>query len=149
MDATRPTVTRDVDDDAHRLVPAGYILPLRIIAALIAVLVISQPVTAALVISGRSAYLPVHSTNGKIVLLLVPLQLIGAVLLWRPGHGSRWPMLLSAVELVLVLTQIALGSSRLIGAHIPLGVGLLATAVVFAWWALFSKDARLRQDLDE
>ncbi len=124
-------------------VRSGYLVGLRIVAVLSMLTILVQPVTAGLFVTGQVSYLSMHAAGAAFVMLLVVLQLVAAVLLWRPGHGSWTPMLFSVVEFVLVITQMVVGGSRALAVHLPLGVALFGAALLFAVWT-FSRGARVR-----
>ncbi|MGA8114736.1 MAG: hypothetical protein WCA46_13815 [Actinocatenispora sp.] len=145
MEVTGQAATADMDHGIPRPVPLGYVLALRVVSALVALLVLVQPVTAGLFVTGRVSYLTGHAAVGGILFMLLPLQFVAAVLLWRPGRGSWWPMLFTAVELVLVVAQLATGGTRALAVHIPLGTALFGVALLFAWWACLGRGARLRR----
>lgn len=122
----------------------GYVLPVRIVAVLLAAVMLLQPVWAGLFITGQVSYLGAHGTGAFVALVLVATQFAAAVLLWRPGHGSGVPVLFSAIELVVLVTQVALGGARALAVHIPLGVALFGTTLLFACWVCSSRGARRR-----
>jgi hypothetical protein len=119
-------------------------LPLREIAVTTVVVVGLQPLWAGLFITGSVDYLVAHAVGAALVLLLVLLQCVAAIVLWRPGHGSRWPMLFSAVEVVLVFTQMALGGARALAGHFVLGMALFGVTLLFACWACSARASRRR-----
>ncbi|GAA2413979.1 hypothetical protein [Nonomuraea africana] len=76
-----------------------------------------------------------HVMIGMVSHLIGLLQVVAAVLYWRPGRGAGWPALASLALLLLGFAQhflLAIG----LGAHVPNGVlmfGLLALITVWAW----------------
>ncbi|GEL19069.1 hypothetical protein [Pseudonocardia asaccharolytica] len=123
---------------------APDLVPLRITAVSAAAVLLAQPVWAGLFITGQVSYLGAHGGGAFVALLLVLCQLVAVLVLWRPGHGSPGPVLYSVAELGLVITQMALGGARVLAVHIPLGVALIGTALLFARWACSDRGARRR-----
>ena len=61
--------------------------------------------------------------------------LIAAIAWWRPARGPAWPIAATALSLLAIGAQIAVGFANQLAVHIPLGVSIfglnlwLATAV--------------------
>lgn len=91
-------------------------------AVLVAVFVLLQPVLAGLFVTGEVGMLGLHSVNADVIALLVVIQLVVAILVWRPGRGPSWPIWISLAYLVLVEAQAGFGYARLVSLHIPFGV---------------------------
>ncbi|MFE3450086.1 hypothetical protein ACFXJ8_14240 [Nonomuraea sp. NPDC059194] len=76
-----------------------------------------------------------HVMVGMVSHLVGLLQVVAAVLYWRPGRGAGWPALASLALFLLGIAQHFLLFIGL-GAHVPNGVlmfGLLALTTVWAW----------------
>ncbi|MCF6471441.1 hypothetical protein FAF44_24045 [Nonomuraea sp. MG754425] len=75
-----------------------------------------------------------HVLAGLIVHLVALVQVVLAVLVWRPGRGAGWPALAS---LALFLAGMLQHVTWLwLGAHLPAGVvlfGLIVAVLVWAW----------------
>jgi hypothetical protein len=97
---------------------------LRIVVTVEAVLVFDQAVFAGQFLAGDFGALGVHRTNADVLGTVAVLQLIAAVLLWRPGRGPAWPIAVAATLFALINLQIALGFARVIAVHVPLGVAI-------------------------
>ncbi|MGJ6965321.1 hypothetical protein ACSDR0_25770 [Streptosporangium sp. G11] len=75
-----------------------------------------------------------HVMAGMVVHLIALLQIVAAVLVWRPGRGAGWPALAS-----LGLFLIGMGqhfSWEALGTHVPSGLllfGLTVALLVWAW----------------
>jgi hypothetical protein len=125
MQPDRPTTT---------LRRPGIVRAMRMVLWLLAVAVFAQPVFAGLFLDGHDAWRDWHATNGMIVLpLLALVQVVLAVLWWRPGHGPGWPAVASVGLLVAIQIQSVLGMNGLLAIHVPLGVAipaLVATLLV-------------------
>jgi len=91
---------------AREAVPGWIVGLMRIVVTLWAVLVFLQPVLAGQFLDGNDDLVAVHGTNAAFVLLIALVVLIGAVLLWRPGHGAAWPVGASALLLILGLCPV-------------------------------------------
>ncbi|MEV3983568.1 hypothetical protein [Nonomuraea sp. NPDC049758] len=113
---------------------SGYLTAFKALATLSMLAVLLQAVTAGQLMSGAGAGL--HGAGAGAVHLLGLLQLVAAVLLWRPGRGAGWPALVSLGVLLLGFLQSMLGGSGAVAAHVPLGMtifGLSVWLVVWAW----------------
>jgi len=129
---------------AREAVPGWIVGLMRIVVTLWAVLVFLQPVLAGQFLDGNDDLVAVHGTNAAFVLLIALVVLIGAVLLWRPGHGAAWPVGASALLLILVFAQSVLGGFGLLAVHVPLGVLLFGSAVAMLGW-VWSRRIRTRR----
>jgi hypothetical protein len=110
-------------------VPAWAVWSLRTTALLASLLVLTQAVLAGLFVTGDVGMLELHSVNAGLVISIAFLQLIAAVLVWRPGRGAVWPIWASAAVFALAEAQAGFGYARLVSAHIPLGVALFGASV--------------------
>ena len=96
---------------------------------------LAQAVLAGRFLSGDFAMLTAHELNAtRGVVIVAFVQIVVAVLAWRLGGGPGW--LVWAVVIVFVATvgQIALGFTRVLGLHVPLGVSIIATVGWLAFW---------------
>ena len=77
-----------------------------------------------------------HRYNGAdgVTWLSVAL-IVMAVIAWRTGQASGHLVVLSVVLTGLTVLQVLMGFNRVLGVHIPLGVGIIALASVLAVWA--------------
>jgi hypothetical protein len=114
-----------------RIVPAA-LWGLRLAGVLFPLAVLAQAVFAGLFVTGDIALLDMHQVNAFVVLAAAVLWIIAAVVLSRAADASRGLIVLGVAALVVTLAQIAVGSSRILWLHIPLGVGMFAMAVRFA-----------------
>ncbi|WP_436498037.1 hypothetical protein [Actinokineospora sp. HUAS TT18] len=94
-----------------------------------------QPILAGMFLNGQYSALGMHSSSGGIMMVTGVLQLVAAVLLWRPGRIAGWPIGASAALLVAELVQLTAGHSRAMALHLPLGVALVVASVLFTGWA--------------
>lgn len=104
---------------------------MRVTVTLLAIALLTQAVTAGLLLStpgGRMA----HSATAAFVVLAGVVQLVAAILVWRPGGGSPRFALISVFLLVTVLVEGLAGAARLTALHVPLGALLLAGGAVLA-----------------
>jgi hypothetical protein len=104
--------------------------PLRVIVLLHAVLVFVQAAAAGQFLAGNAAWLGVHEANAAIIQLVALVQLVVAILVWRPGRGPGWPALASLALLLAEELQMGFGYARLLGLHVPLGVAIFGLTVV-------------------
>ena len=98
--------------------------------------VVAQPLLAGRYLSGDVDAMGAHSLNGTMLPLLSMLQIVAAVLFWRPGRGPFWPIPASVALFVAEGVQIGMGYSRTLGVHIPLGVAIVTTTVGLFVWSL-------------
>ncbi|MET8863049.1 hypothetical protein ABZW11_08845 [Nonomuraea sp. NPDC004580] len=112
----------------------GHATTFKVVTVLNTLAVLLQAVTAGQLMSGGAAGL--HGMGASAVHLLGLVQLVAAVLLWRPGRGAGWPAVVSAGVLLLGFVQSMLGGSGAVAAHVPLGMALFGLSVwllVRAW----------------
>jgi cytochrome bd-type quinol oxidase subunit 2 len=132
--AVHSTAAMQPDRPTSSLQRPGIVRAMRVVLWLLALAVVAQPVFAGLFLDGHDAWRDWHATNGMIVLpLLALVQVVLAVLWWRPGHGPGWPAVASVGLLVAIQLQSLLGMNGLLAVHVPLGMGipaLVATLLV-------------------
>ncbi|PZG08054.1 hypothetical protein [Nonomuraea aridisoli] len=115
--------------------PSWIVWALRVTATghLLGVLV--QAVLAGLFVTGDVDLLTWHQNNGGFTFSMLFLQLVCAVLLWRPVRLAARPALISLAMVLVETAQVALGNARLVALHIPLGMALFGMSAVFTMWA--------------
>ncbi|WP_410785626.1 hypothetical protein [Kribbella sp. C-35] len=106
---------------------------LRATAGVHALAICVQPVVAGVYLDGSPSGLRMHEPIGLALAFLGLAQLLLATVWWRTG--GRWTapaasLLILAGEVV----QIAMGYSRQLAIHVPLGIALVAATVAFAFW---------------
>ena len=106
---------------------SGYLTALKTVTTLNALSVLVQAVTAGQLLSGGSASL--HGTGALAVHVLGLIQLVVAVLLWRPGRGAGGPALIALAILLLGFVQSAVGGSGTLAIHVPLGMAIFGLSV--------------------
>lgn len=84
-----------------------------------------------------------HGLNAHLIQFLGLGHVLTGVLLWRPGRGPAWPALAALALWLLESTQIGLGYAGLVGAHVPVGVALVALLI-----ALLTGTRHLSRPLD-
>jgi hypothetical protein len=93
---------------------------------LLAVSLLAQVIFAGLFLDGHDAWRDWHAANGMVLLpLLALIQVVLAVLVWRPGRGPGWPAIASVGLLVAVVLQNVMGQAGLLAVHVPLGVAIV------------------------
>lgn len=96
-------------------------------------LVLVQAVLAGRLLTGEPEARALHGYLGTEVLTSVALiQLVLAVLVWRPGRGPGWPALGSLVLVGALVFQINLGYGGQVSLHVPLGVAIFGLTVALA-----------------
>lgn len=104
---------------------------LRVVAAVHAALVFAQAALAGNFLVGNAAALTLHERIGTEVLTVAALvQLVLAVLAWRPGRGRFWPVPASLAIFVAEILQIGYGFAGRLAIHIPLGVAIFGLSLV-------------------
>jgi hypothetical protein len=112
---------------------SGYLTAFKVAALLNMVAVLVQAVTAGQMMSGATGGL--HGAGAGAVHLLALVQLVIAVLLWRPARGAGWPALVSLAVLLLGFVQSMLGGSGAVAGHVPLGMALFGLSVWLVVWS--------------
>lgn len=106
---------------------------LRVAAGLHALGVCLQPVLAGVYLDGSPDGMRMHGPTGLALVGLGFAQLLVATFWWRTG--GRWIAPVASLLIVAgEVVQVAMGYSRQLAIHIPLGVALVASAVAFAFW---------------
>ena len=135
---------------------------LRAVALAHAALVLAQAAFAGRYLGGDAASLRLHERNAELIVTLALVQLVLAVLVWRPvrgrsgrgrgrrptagspavaagpGRGPGWPALASLALWLAEVAQMSLGYGRVLGVHVPLGVAIfgLTVALAIGTWRL-------------
>jgi heme A synthase len=102
---------------------------LRIMIVLQTLALFAAPITAGILLTSPSQT-ALHSASAYAVFTLSLVQVIAAILAWKPGGGSPRPILYAAVFFVLVLAQIALGIAGAKIVHVPLGVLMFGVSLL-------------------
>ena len=93
---------------------------------LLAVSLLAQVIFAGLFLDGHHAWRDWHAANGMVLVpLLALIQVVLAVVVWRPGRGPGWPAVASVGLLVAVVLQNVMGQAGLLAVHVPLGVAIV------------------------
>jgi hypothetical protein len=111
----------------------GQVL-LALVAVPHALLVLAQPVLIGGYLDGRFDLLTLHGVNGSLLPFSAVLVLAAAGLLWGLG-GRGWPTAAAVVLCLLEWVQMVLGWTRVLSAHVLVGVLVVAGAVALATWA--------------
>lgn len=140
------TTSRSVDSrpTAARTGPRKTLWTLRITAILTTIATMAQPVLAGYYLDGSVNAIQWHETNAHIVQGLGFIQLIVALLYWKPGGGRGWPLLFNVLLWFAVGFQIGMGYGNALGIHAPLGVLIAVLQVGFTVWACSRLAARAR-----
>lgn len=118
---------------------------MRTITTMLAVAVFTQPMLAGLFLSGNFDMVAVHGSVAVIIELLALVQVIAAVVLWRPGGGPGWPVFAGLGIFVAVFAQTAAGYIRALAVHIPLGVALAAITFLLLVWVWRPRLGRVKE----
>jgi hypothetical protein len=98
-------------------------------------LLLLQAVFAGQFLDGRYEALLTHRENATYAGVTVAVAALAGLLVWRPGRGPWWPAAATAALFGLIAVQIALGFSRAIAVHVPLGVTIIVTAAGLTRWS--------------
>lgn len=99
---------------------------LRVAAVLFAVSVLAQSVFAGLFVTGDVGMLDMHGVNAAAVAVAAVIWIVTAILLAVKNRDARRLIIMGVAALVITVAQMALGGSRILWLHIPLGVGMFA-----------------------
>ncbi|BCJ38904.1 hypothetical protein Athai_64070 [Actinocatenispora thailandica] len=121
-----------------------FVVFLRIVTTLFAATLLWQPISAGTFVSGQPGMMTWHAVGAALAMFLtLPMMLAGLLLL--VGGGTRWPLAASALLLVLVIAQMAAGSTRVLAVHLPLGTALFGAGMAFAWWSWTKRAGQRRR----
>ena len=98
-----------------------------------AALVCLQPVLAGIYLNGSGAANRIHEPVGMTAALVCLGQLLAATVYWRAG-GRVWPVPVTLLIFLAEGFQIAMGFSRQLAIHVPLGIAIVAATVALAIW---------------
>jgi heme A synthase len=102
---------------------------LRVTSALQILAVFLSAVTAGLLLTTPNGHV-LHSAAAYTVWIVAVVQVVAAVLVWRPGGGSPRGVGYAVVFLGLVTAQVFLGIAHVKAVHVPLGVVLFGVSLV-------------------
>ncbi|QDQ14230.1 hypothetical protein [Streptomyces spectabilis] len=121
----------------------GGVALLRTVAALACLETLVQGLLAGMLLNGDVDSIDPHGFNAYVFELLVFLQVVAAVLLWRHNRRLTWPLKATIGILLATFTQTALGLEGSLAAHVALGVALCAmeTALVLRAFTLRTENA--------
>lgn len=126
---------------AKRTPRRGFVVAFGVAAALHAGFVLAQAGTAGAGLAGSPGMFLLHGNGSMGVHLAALIQVIAAVLLWRPGRGPWWPAGVSLLLLLAGFAQSAVGGAGNVTVHVPLGMSLFGAAVWLAVWAWVPRTA--------
>jgi hypothetical protein len=109
--------------------PAARPRPLRVVVLLHAALILAQAAFAGQFLGGDAGWVRVHEANAGIIHLTAFVQLVLAILVWRPGRGPGWPALASLALLLAEELQLGFGYARMLALHVPLGVAIFGFTI--------------------
>ena len=145
MTTTLTAPAPDRTSPAPTPIPRVTLWLLRAALTVQAAAAVAQPVLAGRYLSGDFDALAIHGGVAGVVLLTTIAAFAAAVLYWLAGRGAGWPALALVALFVAVVTQIAVGALRILAIHIPLGVTVVAIAVVLAVWSFRPAARRTRK----
>jgi hypothetical protein len=139
---------RNVDTLAPPVVrvrrPRASLWTLRTLLTLFLLAVLAQPVLAGMFLTGDVDAIGVHGLIGSL-LALGALIVIGTALAYvLAGRGTFWVIPVSIGLFLAVGFQIGAGYARQLELHVPLGVLIVVTSVLFTAWSWTPWAARPR-----
>jgi hypothetical protein len=102
---------------------------LRLAGVMFALAVLGQAVFAGLFVTGDLGMLTMHQVNAVVVVASALLWILAAIVLAVADRAPARLVVLGVIALVLTVAQMAVGGSRVLWLHIPMGVGMFALAV--------------------
>lgn len=116
----------------------------RVVALLHAGTVCSQPVLAGLYLGGETGALTAHEANAGAIIGWALLQFVATLLHSLVGRGPIWPAGFSLAMFAAETTQWTVGYDHALHIHLPLGVSIVTSQVVFTIWSFRSGSRRGR-----
>lgn len=123
--------------------PRLSLLLLRILVTTHLVAVLALPVFAGLFLTGDVDAIAVHGAIGS-ALAAFGLVLIAATVVYVIGRGRLWVLPAVVLLFLAVGLQIGMGYARTLEIHVPLGVAIVTSAVLFTIWVWSPSAARPR-----
>jgi hypothetical protein len=106
--------------------------------------VLAQPVLAGRFLTGDVDAIEVHGLIGSLLTLVAMALIAGALAYVVGGRGQLWVLPVTVLLFLAEGFQIGMGYSRQLHLHVPLGVAIVATAVLLAAWVWTPSAARAR-----
>jgi hypothetical protein len=125
---TAQSVSTQVAANGEPAPSGGLFAALRIFVTVQAVAIFAQAIFAGILLEGDGRTL--HAVNSGVVHLFALLQVVFAILVWRPARQTARFILPSVLLLLFGFLQSAMGGTHNRFIHIPLGAAMLAGAVV-------------------
>ncbi|CAM5359428.1 hypothetical protein SALBM135S_08395 [Streptomyces alboniger] len=110
----------------------GAVTLLRVVSVLACLETLVQGLLAGMLLNGDVDSIDPHGVNAYVFELLVFLQVVAAVVLWRRDRGLTWPLKATVAVLAATFAQTALGLRSSLAAHVALGVALCAMETALA-----------------
>jgi hypothetical protein len=127
----------------HRRTFAVWLVLLRVLAVLQAVVAIGQPLSIGQYLAGLYTWLGLHSA-GAVALILVSFLLAVTSIGYAISGGRVWVPIVCWLLMFAVEVQAGMGYARVLAVHIPLGVFVVTASVLLAIWSLRRVATRTR-----
>ncbi|MEU8547257.1 hypothetical protein AB0C81_09705 [Streptomyces roseoverticillatus] len=108
---------------------------LRVVAVLVLLDTLAQAALAGLFVTGDLDLLTWHAANAGVLSALTIVQTAAALAVRRAARGPLWPVVASAMLVMLVSAQQGLGEARVLAGHIPLGMAIFGCATALTYRA--------------
>lgn len=122
MTANNDALATSVDP---RQAGGGLRLTYLVVAIVAFVLLFVQPILIGVALDDNHGAWQAHKIVGMAVVTVGVLQVLAALLWWKPGRGPVAAFGVSVVLLVLELAQFAIGELGNATLHVPLGIVIL------------------------
>ncbi|MDP4511528.1 hypothetical protein Q9G87_57045 [Nonomuraea sp. G32] len=126
--ATDHTLNARHGASARNAVPR-FFPTMRITVTLQALALLIQSITAGFLLASPDGRM-LHGLTALVVVFTGAIQLLVAILVWRPGGGPPRFIINSAFLLVLSMAEAAIGEAHAPELHVPLGVLLFGGSIV-------------------
>jgi hypothetical protein len=127
------SATQSPGSVTRRLKPA--LTTFRAMATALAIVVVLQPISIGLYLDGDYAAMSLHEIGASAVLFIALFTLVAAIWYAVVAQRRAWVPIMMFLLLLTVGAQTGFGYGRFLGAHVPLGVGVVAGCLALVWWA--------------
>lgn len=127
------TVSGGPDGVSQRVGPLVVLMRVAATLGLLTTLVLAA--VAGMFTTGDIEMLRWHSTYAMVLAATVLVQLVLTVLIWRRNRALWWAPVAGLLVVITTVVQIAVGESRTLSLHMPLGVAICAAEAMLMYWA--------------
>ncbi|MCQ4044516.1 hypothetical protein ACFOSC_30125 [Streptantibioticus rubrisoli] len=117
------------------LPPRWPLLLFRTIATLEALLSLAETSLAGSFLNGHYDMLKAHRITAMVIVAVAVVQAVAAFLVRRAGRVPAWLLPTTLLLLIALVGQTGLGFSRVLAAHVTLGVIVVACLLLLTGWS--------------